>query len=338
MKLSSDSLARHLERQLLPVYLISGDEPLLAGEAADAVRARARALGFTEREVHLLDRSADWDAVRAAAGTLSLFATRRIIELKLPSGKPGAAGGRALEGIIQSIGADTLLLIVTGRLDRDAQGADWVRAAEARGAWLAVWPIAGERMVPWLEARCRRLDLAADAEALELLADRTQGNLLAAQQELEKLKLLSGRERVTVERVLAGAADSARFSIGELTEALVAGQLGRALRVLEGLKSESIELPLVLWAAIKAMRDLWACHTGSGDQVARGPPGRPTVSTAEVRRRTSQLSFRRLAQRAARADAMAKGRLAGDAWDELSLLACDLCGRAALPFAASGIQ
>ncbi len=337
MKLSSDSLARHLERQLLPVYLISGDEPLLAGEAADAVRSRARALGFTEREVHLLDRSADWDAVRAAAGTLSLFATRRIIELRLPSGKPGATGGRALEGIIQSIGEDTLLLIVTGRLDRDAQGADWVRAAEARGAWLAVWPISAERMVPWLEARCRKLDLAADTEALELLADRTQGNLLAAQQELEKLRLLSPRERVTVERVLAGAADSARFGIGELTEALVAGQLGRALRVLDGLKSESIELPLVLWAAIKAMRDVWACHTGSGD-APRGPPGRPAVSTDEVRRRAAQLSFRRLAQRAVRADAMAKGRLAGDAWDELSLLACDLCGRAALPFAASGIQ
>lgn len=338
MKLTLDSLARHLERQLLPVYLISGDEPLLAGEAADAVRARARALGYSEREVHLLDRGTDWDAVRAAAGTLSLFAARRIIELKLPSGKPGVAGGRALAGIIQSAGDDTLLLIVTGRLDRDAQSADWVRAAEARGAWLAVWPVPAERMLSWLEARCRRLDLAADAEALELLADRTQGNLLAAQQELEKLKLLAGRERVTAERVLAGTADSARFNVGELAEALLAGELVRALRVLDGLKSESVELPLVLWAMIKALRELWARHIGAGDAPPRGP-GRPmSVSSGDVRRRAARLPFRQLVERAVRADGMAKGRLAGDAWDELSLLACDLCGRAALPLPASGVH
>ncbi len=319
MKLTFDSLARQLERQLLPVYLISGDEPLLAGEAADAVRARARALGFTERDVHFLDRGVDWDAVRAAVGTLSLFAARRLIELRLPSGKPGVAGGRALTGIIQSIGDDVLLLIVTGRLDRDAQGADWVRAVEARGAWLAVWPIPAERMLSWLEARCRRLGLAADAEALELLAERTEGNLLAAQQELEKLKLLAGSERVTAERVLVGTTDSARFSVGELSAALTAGQLTRALRILEGLRSESVELPLVLWAAVKALRELWARYAGPGEAPTRG----------------TRLSFRRFVDRALRADGMAKGRLAGDAWDELALLACDLCGRAALPVPTS---
>ncbi len=300
----------------MPVYLVSGDEPLLAGEAADAVRARARAAGFTEREVHVLDRGSDWEAVRAAAGTLSLFASRRIIELKLPGGKPGVAGGRVLASVIQSIGDDVLLLIVTGRLDRDAQGAEWVRAAESRGAWLAVWPVPAERMLAWLEARCRRLGLTADAGALELLADRTQGNLLAAQQELEKLRLLAGRERVTAERVLASTADSARFNVGELSEALIQGELSRALRVLDGLKSEGVELPLVLWAAIKAMRELWARHTGAAAQVP----------------------FRRFVGRAVRADAMAKGRLRGDAWDELSLFACDLCGRAALPLPASSIH
>jgi len=322
LKLALDSLARHLERQLLPAYLISGDEPLLAAEAADAIRARARTLGFTEREVHFLDRGTDWDAIRAAVGTLSLFAARRIIELRLPSGKPGVAGGRALAGMIQSAGEDTLLLILTGRLDRDAQGAEWVRAVEARGAWLAVWPVPGERMLSWLEARCRRLELAADAEALEMLADRTQGNLLAAQQELERLKLLAGRERVTAERVLAGTADSARFNIGELSEALVAGQVVRALRVLDGLKSESVEPPLALWAVIKAMHELWARSRGSADA--------PSAA--------ARSSFRRLVERAVRADGLAKGRLRGDVWDELSLIACDLCGRPALPLPASALQ
>jgi DNA polymerase III subunit delta len=321
LKLALDSLARHLERQLLPIYLISGDEPLLAAEAADAIRARARALGFSEREVHFLDRGTDWDAIRGAVGTLSLFASRRIIELKLPSGKAGVAGGRALAGMIQSAGEDTLLLIVTGRLDRDAQNAEWVRTAEARGGWLAVWPVPAERMLPWLEARCRRLELAADAQALELLADRTQGNLLAAQQELDRLKLLAGRERVTAERVLASAADSARFGIGELSEALVAGRLARALRVLDGLKSESVEPPLALWAVVKAMHELWSRCRDSGD-----------------RPRAASLPFRRLVERAVRADGMAKGRLRGDAWDELSLLACDLCGQPALSLPAMGLQ
>jgi DNA polymerase III subunit delta len=337
MKLPLDSLARRLEQGLLPVYLISGDEPLLAGEAADAVRARARAEGFTEREVLVLDRGADWEAVRAAVGTLSLFAARRIIELKLPTGKAGVSGGRALENAIESAGGDTLLLILTGRLDRDAQSAEWVRAADARGVWISVWPIASGAMLPWLEARCRKLGLAADPQALEALAEHTQGNLLAAQQELEKLKLLAQNERIGLERMLAVITDSARFSVSELSEALIAGQLTRALRVLGGLEAEGVELPLVLWAVTRALRELWACRTGTAGASARGPAAR-AASSPQVRRRAAGLAFDRIAARAVRADAMAKGRLRGDAWGELSLLACELCGRSVLPLARGGIQ
>lgn len=316
LKLSPDSLPRHLERQLLPVYLVSGDEPLLAIEAADAIRARARALGFSEREVHTLDRATDWDAVRAAAGTLSLFAARRLIELRLPTGKPGVTGGRVLASLADGAGADTVVLILTGRLDRESQGAEWVRAVESRGAWVQVWPIPPERMVAWLEARCRALGLEAQAGALEVLAARTEGNLLAARQELEKLKLLAC-ERVTVERVLGTASDSARFSIGELSEALTAGELGRALRVLGGLRAEDAELPLVLWAVCRAVRARWS------DELQSGP--------AAARARAGRARYRGIIARAVRADAMAKGRLRGDAWDEIALIACDLAGRAVLP-------
>lgn len=368
MKLAPDSLPRHLERQLLPVYLVSGDEPLLAAEAADAIRARARALGFTERQVHSLDRGADWDAVRAAAGTLSLFAARRVIELKLPTGKPGVTGGRVLAALAESAAADTLILILTGRLDREAQSAEWIRSVEARGAWVQVSPIGADRMVAWLEARCRQLGIAADRDALEILAERTEGNLLAARQELEKLKLLIGdaeeqvaggkplvpghepqptdreprsadrepqpadcprqpadREplagsagRITAEQVLASAGDSARFSVGELSDALTAGELSRALRVLDGLHAEGAELPLVLWAVTRALRVRWSRQLEAGL-----PPAREHA----IRR-----TFRRLVARAVRADGMAKGRRPGNAWDEIALLACELSGRAALPF------
>lgn len=313
MRLTTDTLARRLEQGLLPVYLVSGDEPLLVAEAADAVRARARAEGFTEREVVVLDRGTDWEAVRAAVATLSLFAQRRIVELRLATGKAGVTGGRVLATAIESAGADTLLVVLTGRLDRDAQSADWVRAAEARGAWIVVSPVTRAALVPWLRERCRRLELTADDDALEALAEHTQGNLLAAHQELEKLKLLGAAERITVEKMLAVVTDSARFHVGELSEALTRGSLERALRVLGGLEAEGAELPLVLWAVTRAMRELWGARR-------RGLP------------------FERLAARALRADGLAKGRIVGDAWSELALLACEICGRPALPLPASRIQ
>jgi DNA polymerase-3 subunit delta len=334
LKLNADSLARHLEQQLLPTYLISGDEPLIAGEAADAIRGRARVLGFTEREVLFLDRGADCEAVWRATHTLSLFAARRIIEVRLPSGKPGTAGARALTSIIESLGPDTLLLILTGRLEREAQHAEWVRAVDTRGAWIAVWPVATERLVPWLAARCRQLGLSADAGALELLAERTQGNLLAARQELEKLVLLLDDRRISVDAVMTSSADSARFDVGELTEALLAGECARALRVLSGLRAEHTELPLVLWAVVRALQGLWVAASGSQDGRFFGGP-RQAAALAQARRRAPRLPFTQLIERAARADAMAKGRLHGDAWDELALLAADLCGQPALPWVAS---
>jgi len=324
LKLNPDSLGRQLAERLLPVYLICGDEPLLAGEAADAVRAAARAAGFTEREVHFMDRGGDWDAVRSSVSTLSLFAARRSIEVRLPSGKPGVTGGRALVGIIESLQEDTLLLILTGRLDRDAQAAEWVRAAETRGAWVSVWPITAERLAPWLASRCRQLGLTADADALALLAERTQGNLLAAKQELDKLRLLLADRHITLQAVLASAADSARFDVAELREALASGAAARAVRILGGLRAEGVELPLALWAVVRALREL------SESSDAAGGSGRG-VRGARTR------SVRRLTERALRADAMAKGRIAGDAWDELMLLAVDACGRPALPLAAAVI-
>jgi len=316
MKLSSDSLSRHLEQQLLPAYLISGDEPLLAGEAADAVRARARAAGFTEREVHFMDRGADWEAVRTAVNTLSLFAARRLIEVRLPSGKPGTSGARTLVAVLDSLASgDVLLLILTGRLDRDAHSSEWVRAAESRGAWVSVWPLPAERMPAWIESRSRRLGLNLEREAIGLLAERTQGNLLAAQQELDKLALLAPHGRIGAAEVLASSADSARFELRALTDALEGGQCARALRALAGLRAEGTELPLVLWAAIRALH---APQTGPRP----APAPRPERELARLRRR------------ALRADAMAKGRMSGDAWDELALLAAELCGRPALPLPA----
>ncbi|HUA24282.1 MAG TPA: DNA polymerase III subunit delta [Steroidobacteraceae bacterium] len=330
MKLTPDSLSSHLEQQLLPAYLVSGDEPLLTGEAADAIRARARAAGFTERQVHFLERGSDWDDVRASAGNLSLFGARKVLELRLPSGRPGVAGNNALLSLLGRDDPDTLLIILAPRLDRDAQAAQWFRALESRGGWIPVWPVEADRLVGWLRARCRRLRLAIDEEALAVLAERTEGNLLAAHQELEKLRLLAPAGNITSE-LLASVADSARFDVFRLSEAVLEGEADRALRVLAGLRSEGTEQTLVLWALTKALRDLWGAVASPGAARGRGGWQRQTAALDKAARRAPRLPFRALALRAARADRMIKGRLQGNPWDEMALLATEICGRPAVP-------
>jgi DNA polymerase-3 subunit delta len=328
VKLNPDNLATHLEQKLLPAYLISGDEPLLTGEAADAVRARARAAGFTEREAHFLERGSDWDDVRASAGNMSLFGSRRVVEIRLPTGKPGVAGNKALVALLERSDPDTLFLILTPRLDRDAQNTDWVRAVEAHGCWVQVWPVDLDRLPAWLRARCRRLKLDATDDALELLAERTEGNLLAAHQELEKLTLLARDRKVTVDTIAASVTDSARFDVFQLGEAVLAGDAERALRMIAGLRGEGTEPTLVLWALTKAMRDLW---NGIANPVGAKPRWqRQSAALDQGLRRAGRLSFRALTLRAGRADRMVKGRLAGNAWDEIALLAADICGRSPL--------
>ena len=332
LKLTSDSLASQLAQRLLPAYLISGDEPLLAGEAADAVRARARAAGFSEREVHFIERAGDWDEVRGAAASLSLFGTRRVLEIRLASGKPGVTGSNTLVALLEARDPDTLFLILTPRLERDAQGADWVRALEAHGGWVQIWPVDGARLIPWLRTRAKKLNLELNDEALELLALRTEGNLLAAHQELGKLTLLGGDAGVNAAALAASVADSARFDVFQLGEAVLAGESTRALRMLAGLRAEGTEPTLALWALTKAVRDVWSAQAAG---AAARPPAwqRQAAALALAQRRAPRLSFKRLLQRAARADRMIKGRSSGDAWDEMALLALELCGEPALPLA-----
>lgn len=305
MKLTADTLAAHLARQLLPAYHLCGDEALLVNEAADALRTAARARGFTEREVHFIERGTGWEAVQAAAATLSLFAARKVIEIRMPTGKPGAAGPRVLEGLFRGAREDLLVIVFTGRLDRETQGASWVLALEQSGARVMLDPVDPGKLTAWLAERCRRAGLEVEPQALELLAARTEGNLLAAQQEIDKMRLLCADGRLDAAAVLASVADSARFELPQLAAAIAAGDASRALRVLTGLRAEGAELPLVLWVTVRELRAL-----------RRG--------------RTRRLPFGRLAERALRADRMLKGQLRGDPWDELALLALEAGGRSAL--------
>jgi DNA polymerase-3 subunit delta len=320
MKLKLEELPAQLSQRLLPAYLVSGDEPLRVGEAGDLIRARARAAGYAEREVFFIERaSAVWDEVQHAAGSLSLFATRRVVEIRMPSGKPGVSGAAALRRLLAAAGEELLLLVITGRLEQEALGAEWLRALQERGAWLPIWPIERARLPQWLQQRFRAAGLTASEDALALLAERSEGNLLAAQQEIDKLVLLLPRgAAVNVSDVAAGSADSARFDVFQLGEAVRAKQPGRVLRILGGLRAEGAEALLVLWALVRELHGL----QGSGDSPAVGRAAGPPPSLA------------RLTARAVRADRMAKGLSSGDAWDELALLAVELCGLRTLPLGA----
>jgi DNA polymerase III subunit delta len=315
MKLTLEALSAQLAERLLPVYLVSGDEPLLVGEAGDAIRARARALGYAEREVFFIERSsAVWEEVRQATQALSLFSARRIVEIRLPSGKPGVTGAAALLRLIEAAGDDLLAIIITGKLERETQSSEWVQAVQQRGGWLPIWSVDRARLPQWLRSRFAAAGLTAAPEALALLAERSEGNLLAARQEIDKLALLLPHgATVSVAEVAAGSADSARFDVFQLGEAVRSGDPARALRILGGLQAEGAEAVFVLWSLVRELRS----------QEAGAPPG--------ARVRTTRLPFARLVMRAGRADRMAKGLTKGDAWDEMALLAVELTGLRSLP-------
>jgi len=306
LRLTADTLARQLSERLLPVYLLSGDEPLLASEALDAIRARARALGFEEREQVFIERAAAvWEQALSIARNQSLFASRRILEVRMASGKPGA-GASALPRLIAAAGDELLLIIVTGKLDRDAAGADWVREVQERGAWLALWPPPAARYPEWLQQRLGAAGLTLSTEALGLLAACTEGNLLAAQQEIDKLLLrFGGGAKLSLEQLAEAAGENARFEVAALSQAIAAGDAVRALRVLAALRAEGDEPVRILWWLVRALH--------GEARVAR------TVSMS------------RLVARAALADRVAKGLAHGEAWDVMALLVAEMCGLRTLP-------
>ncbi len=310
MKLTLEALPAHLAGALLPIYLVSGDEPLLTGEALDAIRERARAAGAEEREVFFIERgNAVWDAVLNAAQSLSLFTARRVVEIRMPSGKPGTAGAAALAQLLEAAGEDLTVLIATDRLEREVQEAAWVRLVQARGAWLQVWPVERARLPQWLASRLAGAGLSADEEALALLAERSEGNLLAAKQEIDKLALLlPPGSRVGVGEVVAGSTDAARFDVYQLGEALRARDAARSLRILASLRAAGAEPPLVLWAMLREVR---AAATRTGDA------------------RTM-----RWIARAAACDRLSKGLARGDPWDELCWLSLELCSHVRAPLMA----
>lgn len=342
MNLRPQQLPAHLQRTLAPIYVVHGDEPLLAMEAGDAIRAAARGAGCDEREVLVAERGFDWDAFRATDANLGLFASRKLIDLRIPSGKPGIEGGRALEAAAGNPNRDNVLLVTLPKLDRAGQASAWFTALGDAGVAVAVFALERDELPAWIAARLARQRQRASPETIAFLADRCEGNLFAAQQEIAKLGLLAPEGEIPYETVVRAVTDLARYDVQELSEAWLAGDAARALRIIDALDAEGEGLPLLLWQLGEDLHALAAI----GEATATGTPvaaalrnarvwGRRQGAMERAAKRVPAATLTLLLRSLAKLDALSKGIGSGNAWDDLRDLALALAGHPALPIAAN---
>ncbi|MFZ2209365.1 MAG: DNA polymerase III subunit delta [Porticoccaceae bacterium] len=336
MQLRPEALEPHLDATLASAYLLSGDEPLLIQESADRIRAAARKRGFTERQVYHADgRQFDWDALLAEAGARSLFAERKILEIRLATAKPGDLGSKVLVELCRLAGDELLILVITPRLDRNAQASAWVKGLAQTGAQLQIWPIDRAGLPQWITTRLRRAGLAISGPAAELLAERVEGNLLAAAQEVEKLRLLAPAGELDVDAISTAVADSARFNIFKLADHALAGNAQAASRSLRGLRDEGVEPAAVLWALTRDTQII-ARLQGAGrarqEQIfkdARVWDNRKDL-LRDIAQRVRPAHVHLLLRQLAGADRAIKGVRDASPWDDLLDILLSLCGRNAI--------
>ena len=341
-ELRPEQLPAHLAKTLAPLYVLHGDEPLLVIEAADAIRAAARANGFTEREVLVATPGFDWGALALAAGNLSLFGTRKLIDLRLPGGKPGREGAEALIRHCGRLDAGVLTLVSLPQIDWTVRKSAWFQALSRAGVTIALDAPALDRLPAWIDGRLRQQGQSAPPDALEFIAEQVEGNLLAAHQEIRKLAALYPAGELSLAQVEDAVLNVARYDVDKLRAALAAGASARCARLLDGLRAEGAAAPLVLWAFATEIRTVAAVRRA----IDQGRPPAAALKQARVfdaaRARAAEQAARRLPARvlsaalshAARIDRTIKGLRRGDVWDEFLQLAL----RITTPLHGSGFQ
>lgn len=332
-KLRAEQLAASLAKQLAPIYLVSGEEPLLIQECCDQIRGAARRQGFSERELYHADAGFDWGQLLSAANSLSLFAEKKIIELRMPSGKPGDKGGKILQEYAESPAPDNLLLIITEKLDGAVQKSKWFKAVESLGQHIQVWPVTAAQLPRWIGLRLQSAGLRADSDAIDLLVSRIEGNLLAAVQEIEKLKLLADNNHINYELMASVVADSARYDVFGLADKTLHGDARAAVKTLQGLRSEGTEPINILWAITRDIRVLiqvsQAVSQGKHFDWAAKQAGvwekrQPLIQAALRRHKPAYLQ--QLLRKANGIDRAIKGMRNAEPWDELLDLVLNIAG------------
>jgi DNA polymerase III subunit delta len=335
MQLRPDALDAHLAKSLAPLYVIASDEHLLALEAADKIRKAARARGFTERDVLTVERGFKWGELLAANQSQSLFGDKKLIELRIPTGKPGKDGGQALQEYAGSLGPDNVTLITLPKLDWATQKTAWVSALQQAGVFIDIPLVERAQLPAWIGVRLAAQRQSADKQGIDFIAERVEGNLLAAHQEIQKLGLLYPEGKLGFEQIHDAVLNVARYDVFKLNEAMLAGDAARLVRMLEGLKGEGEALPLVLWAVAEEIRTLLKLKTAA----AQGKSIPALLKEYRIwgpRERLMEPALRRLKlstleaalQEAAQIDKMVKGlrakAFAGDAWDAMLQLGLQL--------------
>jgi DNA polymerase-3 subunit delta len=325
MQIRLDELDARLARGLAPLYVVHGDEPLLAMEAADAIRAKARAAGYAEREVHLVERGYDWSRLAQSAAALSLFSSRKLIELRIPSGKPGTDGAEVIAAYCAALQPDVLTIVALPRLDRAGQNSAWFAALAGAAVVVNVFPVDRRALPLWIGARLARQKQRAAEDALAFVADCVEGNLLAAHQEIQKLGLLYPPGDLAFEQVRDAVLDVARFEVSQLSEAMLSGDRARLARVLDGLAGEGEAPPRVLWVMSDDVRAVTRVQRGLAEGRNPAELFRESRVWGEARQRLVGAAARRIASEAldaalahaAAIDRTIKGLAKGDPWSEL---------------------
>ncbi len=321
MKVYPDKLAAHLGKSVSPVYILSGDEPLLLQELGDMVRTKLRDQGYLERQLFHVDASFDWQEVLYSANSLSLFAEQKILELRLASGKPGDKGSKALQTYIEQPPEDTVMILILPRLDKSTQNSKWFKALDAKGVFVQVWPIEKKELPRWIGQRLQQAGLTADRDAVQILIDRLEGNLLAAAQEVERLKLLAEDGRVNAQLVQASVANNARYDVFGLIDTAISQDGRQTWRMLQGLRSEGAEVMYLNTMFAREVRNLAQVKQA----LSAGQPQSAVYKKFRIWDKRKNLIARCLNNRsnkqllsclqlAAEVDARVKGMQPGDPW------------------------
>jgi DNA polymerase-3 subunit delta len=339
MQLRLDALDVHLSKSLGTLYVITSNEHLLSLEAADKIRRAARANGHTEREVLVAERYFKWGELQAANQSQSLFGDKKLIELRIPTGKPGKDGGKALQEYAANLSPDNLTIISLPKLDFATQKTAWVTTLQQAGVFIDIPMVERHQLPGWIGTRLAAQKQSADKQSLDFIAERVEGNLLAAHQEIQKLGLLHPPGQLSFEQVHDAVLNVARYDVFKLNEAMLSGDVPRFTRMMNGLKGEGEALPLVLWAVAEELRTLLKLKSGmeQGKQLQAmlkeyriwGPRER---LMAPALQRVSLRTLQHALQDAAQIDKMIKGLrtkvFAGDPWDALSQIGLTIARRA----------
>ncbi|NQZ29780.1 MAG: DNA polymerase III subunit delta [Oceanospirillaceae bacterium] len=333
MRIKAEQLSAQLSRKTSPVYLVSGDETLIVEESCDLIRAHLKNNGFDEREVLHVEAGFKWEYLLECANALSLFADKRLIEIRLGTQKINKAASKILQEYIKYAPAENTLLLIANKLDGAAKKSAWYKDIDQQGCIVEIWPIETQQLPMWLKNRAAAQNLQLTPDAIAILCDRIEGNLLAAKQELDKLQLLQGSSPLSAEDIVGAVSDSSRYDVFALMDAIIFGQSERSLKILQVLRQEAIEPTIILWAISREIRLLHDLKTGLDQgqsyeslcsKLRVWGKKKQSLKQAAMRQDYDQLEA--MLRQCASVDQIIKGMKIGDHWLHITDITLSLSG------------